>query len=128
MQLGTHKCKIIEYAAHLLLIFRSNVGLAKQHERIDVITGIEKQTTDSRVGYFIFYQSNGTHVQLDHFLHKLHLLIHRQFHTTEYSRYHFSTYIIVVMECPAQFGIVPFGYRFVVEYRCPTQPQVVALG
>ena len=45
MQLGTHKCKIIEYAAHLLLIFRSNVGLAKQHERIDVITGIEKQTT-----------------------------------------------------------------------------------
>ena len=59
MQLGTHKCKIIEYAAHLLLIFRSNVGLAKQHERIDVITGIEKQTTDSRVGYFIFYKAMG---------------------------------------------------------------------
>ena len=47
MQLGTHKCKIIEYAAHLLLIFRSNVGLAKQHERIDVITGIEAPTEDS---------------------------------------------------------------------------------
>lgn len=69
-------------------------------------------------------------MQLDHLLHKLHLLVHRKFHAAEYAGNHLGADVVVIMESPAQLGIVTLGHGlgYVVEYRSPAQPQVVALG
>ena len=122
-----HKSEIVEEALYFRFIFRRYISLAECHQIVDIIGCIKDHTAYGRIGNHIFDQSYRTHVELDHFLHIFHFLIHREAHIAEYTRYHSCTYEIVVVKCPSEFCIPAFSHRFgyVVEQSRPSQPHIL---
>ena len=69
----THHSEILKEDLFSYLILRRDISLAEQHKVVDVITGIIDETTNCTVGDLLVGDGNGTHVELHHLLHKLHL-------------------------------------------------------
>src|SRR5574344_2098399 len=64
-------------------------------------------------------------MELHKFLHKLHLLIHGQFHTSEDAWYHLFADVVMVVEGPAEQRVKAFrlGLADVMEQCCPAEPK-----
>ena len=88
--------------AHLVL--RRDVSLTERHKVVDVVAGIVHQSADGRICHLLISYCDGTHVQVYHLLHILHLSIHGQFHTSENARYHLGAKIIMIVERPSYGG------------------------
>ena len=114
----------------LLLVLGGDIGLTQSHQVIYVIAGIKEQTAYCRVRNLIIHDCNGTHMQFNHLLHILHLLVLGKFHALKYAGNHLHAHIVVVVECPAVGGFPLLGARLadVMQQRRPAQPQVAAVS
>ena len=128
-QLLANQLEVIQKSLLALHVFRSDIRFAKCHQVVDIIPRLKKQTAYGRIRHDIIRYHNGTHVQADHFLHILHLFIHRQLHLPENIRNHLLTDKIMIMERPARFRLPTFrcGLGDIVQQSCPTQPEIIRL-
>lgn len=71
-----------------LFILARDVGLAKKHEVVNVVSGVKKETTDGRVRHFIVSNVDGAHVEVYEFLHILHALVEGKLHSVKERLHH----------------------------------------
>ena len=112
------------------LVLARDVGLAKEHQVVDVVARLEEQAAHRAVGHLVVGNGNGAHVQPHEFLDVLHALVERQLQPLEQRGYHLFAQIVMVVERPAH-GCVPLlaaRLADVVQKRRPAQIKVVALG
>ena len=111
---------------HLLthLVLRGDVRLAESHQIVDIVARIVKQTTYSTIRHLLVGNGYRTHVKLHKLLHIFHLHIQGQGEPTEDLRHHLGTYIIMVMEGPADGRIPTFRLCLadIVHDGTPTEP------
>ena len=119
--------KIMPVLEHDPVVFGGNVGLAKRHEIINIVTCIEKQPADGRIRNLILYQSYGAQVKLYKFLHIFHLFIERHLQLPEYSGNHSGSYEIVTVEGPADRRFKPFclWFSYIMQEGGPPEPKIV---
>ena len=77
-QLLAHDAEILPELCLSLTVLTGDVGFAKRHEVVDVVARIVQQASHGTVGHTIVGNGDGTHVQVNQFLHIFHLCIHRQ--------------------------------------------------
>ena len=63
LELLLHNLEVAMVFLDLLLVFRSDVGMAQQHQVVDVVACIEQQPADSRVGHDVFGKHDGAEVK-----------------------------------------------------------------
>src|SRR5574344_3097572 len=123
-KLFTYTTEVIKKMLFPNLIFTCYISLTKSHKIIYVIAGIIHKPTYSTICYYIISNNNRTHMKINHFLNILHFHVHWQLHSTENGRYHFGSYIIVIMECPS-CSIIPSlttWFTNIMKQCRPTQP------
>ena len=111
-QFLANKTEIFKKLLFALMIFARDISFAQQHEILNIVTGIIHQSPHCAIGHFLVGNNNGTHVQVNQFLHIFHFMIHGQFQPAEDDWYHFGSQIVVVMKCPAQYWVPTFRLWF----------------
>lgn len=128
-QLLPDDTEIIQETLLALLVLARNVGFAKRHQVINVVTGIIEQPTHGAIRHLVVGNGDGTQMELNEFLHILHLGIHGHLHAAEDLGNHLGANEIVVVERPAHNGVETLGTGLadVVEERGPTKPKFMLL-
>ena len=110
-------------AALFVEVARGDVGVAEEHEVVDVVAGLEEEAAHSAVGDHLFGQHYGAHVQHDQLLHVAHLFAQGQAQALEDALHHVRPAGLVAVERPALAGIVAFdsGFAHVVQQGGPAE-------
>ena len=125
-----HDFEILQEILFALLVLARDVGLAKEHQVVDVVASLEEQAAHRAVGHLVVGNGNGAHVQPHELLDVLHALVERQLQPLEQRGYHLFAQIVMVVERPAHGSVPLLAARLadVVQKRRPAQIKVVALG
>ena len=128
LQVGQFLADHTEVLAEVLLthlVLARDVRLAERHQVVDVVAGIVHQSSDGTIGDLLVGNGDGSHVQVDEFLHVFHLGIKRLFQPSEDFWHHLRSDIVMVMEGPASQVVPTFALRFpdVVKQGSPAKPE-----
>ena len=125
-----HVVVLLPVALDLLLVGRGNVGLAEQHQVVDVVACVEEQTAYGGVCDLVGNQRDGAHVQRHQFLDVLHVVGLRHLQPREHALDHLRAQVFVPAERPARPRLPFLGGSLadVVQQGRPAEPYVVAGG
>ena len=129
-QFLAHQSEVLEEQFLADLVLRGDIRLAERHQVFDILAGIIQKAADGRIGHLVVGNRYRAHVQVNQFLHILHLHVKRQHESAEYLGHHPRTYQIMVMEGPAD-GRIPalrLGLADIVHQRTPAEPEVIRLA
>ena len=101
--------EIIAVSFHPPLIFTGDVGSAKGHQILQIVSRIKQKTTNGAVGHLIGDQRDGTKVQPNQLFHIAHAVVERKRKAAE------------------NFGN-PFGAENLVPVKRPALPRVKSFG
>ena len=121
----THHTEILEEHLFLHLVLAGDIGLAEQHQIVDVVAGIVQQTAYGTVRHLAVGNDLWPHVQVDELLYIAHLVAHRQLQAPEQWGHHLGTDGIVVVEGPPHPRLPSLRLRLpdVVQQGGPAEPE-----
>ena len=121
------EAEVLEEAADFVGVLARDVGLAEEHQVVDVVARIEEEAADGRVGNALISKNYRAHVEAHHLLHVFHLLVHREFHAAEDGGYHLLPDEVMAVEGPSEARVETLGGRLadIVEDGAPAEPEVV---
>ena len=110
-------------AALLLLIAGGDVGIAEEHEVVDVVAGLEEEATHGAVGDHILGEDDGSHVEHDEFFHVAFFLAQGEAEPFEDALHHVCATGLMAVEGPPLLGVVAFdaGFAHIVQQGGPAQ-------
>ena len=111
-------------AALLLLVACGDVGVAEEHEVVDVVASLEEEASHGAVGDDVLGKDDGAHVEHDELLDVAHLFAQRQAQALEDAFDHVGAAGLVAVERPALLGVVVLnaGFADVVQQSRPAEP------
>ena len=114
--------------ADLLLVFGGDVGMAEQHQVVDVVARVEKEPPYSGVRHDVLGEDDGAEVEQHQLLHVFHLLVERKLELGKDFGHHLGAFELMAVEGPsgAFLPALGLGLGDVVQQGRPTEPQVVA--
>ena len=118
--------EVVLDARHLCGVLGGDVGVAQEHQVIDVVAGVEEEAPHRRVRNLVVDEGYRTQVQAHELLDVFHLLVQGHHQVLENLRNHLGTNDFVTVEGPAGPGLEALGRGLadVVQQRGPAEPQV----